>query len=120
MQNYAIGAAIRQRPIIWNRALAFCQPPEKGTTFALDYYEIAATLAHFNMRMNRKMNHMEGNVVHRLLITQKEAEKRWRTSRQTLWHMRRKGLPFYRLNTKILYDVAEVEAFIRRGPRVIN
>lgn len=66
------------------------------------------------------MNHIEGNVVHRLLITQKEAEKRWRTTRQTLWHMRRNGLPFYRLNTKILYDVAEVEAFIRRESGVTN
>lgn len=63
---------------------------------------------------------MEGAIVDRHLITQKEAEKRWRTSRQTLWHMRKRGLPFYRLNSKILYDVAEVEAFIRRGVRVTS
>lgn len=52
----------------------------------------------------------------RHLITQGEAEKRWRTTRQTLWIMRKNGLPYYRLNTKILYDIAEVEAFIRRSP----
>jgi hypothetical protein len=44
MQNYAIGAAIRQRRLSGTVRLALCQPPGKGTTLALDYYEIAATL----------------------------------------------------------------------------
>lgn len=61
------------------------------------------------------MNEKNESLTDREMLTQKEAAKEYRTTRQTLTRMRKNGLPFYRLNSKVLYDRRELEAFMRRG-----
>lgn len=51
------------------------------------------------------------------VLTQSELAFLYGTTRQTIFAMRKAGLPFYRLNTQIRFKRSEVERFMRRDNR---
>jgi hypothetical protein len=48
-------------------------------------------------------------------LTNKEAAKFIRSSEVTLWRLRRDGLPFYRVQSKILYRRSDLETFLKEN-----
>jgi hypothetical protein len=59
----------------------------------------------------------------RQLLTEAEAAHEFRTTRQTLWKMRKQRvnpIPFYRIGGAILYDRNELYSYFRRGESPTN
>ena len=52
-------------------------------------------------------------------LNQTDLSRRWRISPRTLerWRWRRQGVVFSKVGGRVLYDIADVEAFERAGRR---
>jgi Helix-turn-helix domain len=51
------------------------------------------------------------------LLTNSEAADFLRSSTVSLWRLRKEGLPFHRINRKLLYRRSELEAFLQQNRR---
>lgn len=60
---------------------------------------------------------MAGNLIDQITASQKYP---WLGSESSQYRFRKKGLPFYRLGTKIFYDPSEIEAWLEKSHRSKN
>jgi hypothetical protein len=63
----------------------------------------------------KERQHLREQIRKKEVVTQAELAFIWGTTRQTLFNMRKAGLPYYRLNSEIRFKISEVESFMRRN-----
>ena len=67
------------------------------------------------MKMEKEKSLYEGTTPE--YLTNKEAAKVARCSPVSLWRARKNGLPFHRINSKVLIRRDELEAYLARNQR---